>query len=268
MVLDYSERKPVGKNRPRKQPAGLFAFILTVAVAISFGAGVLTGMFMSRSTKKPVSVKNPLVQEAMKGAQSAPVPAAPLPNPEAAAAKGADPPLTFYETLPKGGKAVIGSGLNPKKVEYPVQKTEAPASPAPQPAAAPKVVPPPSVAKPAAAPKVVPPPPAAKPEERKEPSRPAAEQAKRPAPANTPPVPQQAASAGKFCIQVASYQDKKDAETVRSRLAEKGLAAYIVESVIKDKGTWYRVRIGRHLTQQAAGEMAGKAGKGALVIPE
>jgi cell division protein FtsN len=253
MVLDYSERKPVGKNRPRKQPAGLFAFILMVAVAFSFGAGVLTGMFMSKSTKKPVSVKNPLVQEAMKGAQSASVPAAPLPNPEAAAAKGADPPLTFYETLPKGGKAVIGSGLNPKKVESPVQKTEAPPPPAPQPAAAPKVVPPP---------------PAAKPEERKEPSRPAAEQAKRPAPANTPPVPQQAASAGKFCIQVASYQDKKDAETVRARLAEKGLAAYIIESAIKDKGTWYRVRIGRHLTQQAAGEMAGKAGKGALVIPE
>jgi cell division protein FtsN len=253
MVLDYSERKPVGKNRPRKQPAGLFALILTVAIAVSFGAGVLTGWFMSRSTKKPVPIHSPLVQEAMKGAQSAPVPATPLPNPDASAAKGAEPPLTFYETLPKGGKAVIGSGLNPKKVESPVQRTEAPAPPAPQPAAAPKAVPPPS---------------AAKPEERKEPSRPAAEQAKKPAPANTPPFPQQAATAGKFCVQVASYQDKKDAETVRARLAEKGLAAYIVESVIKDKGTWYRVRIGRHLTQQAAGEVSVKAGKGALVIPE
>ena len=254
MVLDYSERKPVGKNRPRKQPVGVFAVVLLFAVAVSFGAGFLTGWFMPRSTKKPVRVLSPLVQDAMKGASPAPVPAGSLPNPEAAAAKGAEPPLTFYETLSKGGKAVIGSGLNPKKVEPPpVQKTEAPVPPAPQQSAAPKTVLPPA---------------AVKPEERKEPPRPAAEQVKKPAPANTPPIPQQAAAAGKFCVQVASYQDIKDAETIRARMAEKGLAAYVVNSVIKDRGTWYRVRIGRHLTQQAAGEMAGKAGKGALVIPE
>jgi cell division protein FtsN len=69
-------------------------------------------------------------------------------------------------------------------------------------------------------------------------------------------------------VQVASSQEKKDAEAIKAKMAEKGLTAYVVDSNIKDKGTWYRVRIGRHLTQQAAGELASKAGRGALVIPE
>ena len=32
--------------------------------------------------------------------------------------------------------------------------------------------------------------------------------------------------------------------------------------------TWYRVRVGRKLDQEAAKELAGKLGKGALVIPD
>ena len=47
-----------------------------------------------------------------------------------------------------------------------------------------------------------------------------------------------------------------------------GIAAYIVESGIPDRGTWYRVRAGRHLDKQAAHDLAGKAGKGAIVIAE
>jgi len=43
---------------------------------------------------------------------------------------------------------------------------------------------------------------------------------------------------------------------------------FISESNQGDKGTWYRVRVGRKLDQEAARELAGKLGKAALVIPD
>ena len=140
---------------------------------------------------------------------------------------------------------MIGSGLNPKKVEpQPVQKPPAAApAPPPQPAAQ----------------KPQPPPVAAKPEERKEQHQAPADQAKKAAAG--PDTPHPASGPGKYCVQVASSQDRKDAEVIKGRMAEKGLTAYIVDSNIKDKGTWYRVRIGKHLTQQAAGELAGEGGQ-------
>jgi cell division septation protein DedD len=75
-------------------------------------------------------------------------------------------------------------------------------------------------------------------------------------------------TAGKFCVQIMSSKERKEAESIKARLVEKGLPAYIVESTLKDRGTWYRVRIGRHLTQQAAEELSAKSGKGAMVLPE
>ena len=69
-------------------------------------------------------------------------------------------------------------------------------------------------------------------------------------------------------VQVASYQSKTEAEVVKERLQSSGLPAYIVESVLKDKGTMYRIRVGKHLEQAAANELADKAGKNAIVILE
>jgi hypothetical protein len=51
-------------------------------------------------------------------------------------------------------------------------------------------------------------------------------------------------------------------------LAAKGYNVAIVESFLGDKGTWYRVRVGKHLDPDAAKELAGKLGKGAIAIPE
>lgn len=251
MVLDYSERTPGGKNRPRKQPIGIFTLILVGAVAISFALGLLTGMFIFKPGRK---APRDMVSVAQDSGKSPTSPSSTQPkNPEAAALKGAEPPLTFYETLPKGGKAVLGSGLNPQKADAPqVLKPPAAVTPPAQPQAAQKPITPPA---------------AAKPEERKEQHQTPAEQAKKTAvsPGQSKPP---AASTGRYCVQVVSSQDRKEAEAIKGRLAEKGLAAYVVDSSIKDKGTWYRVRIGRHLTQQAAAELAGKVGKGALVISE
>ena len=69
-------------------------------------------------------------------------------------------------------------------------------------------------------------------------------------------------------VQVASYQSKSEAEAVRGRLIDAGFQAYIVEAVLKDKGTLYRVRVGKHLDQAAAAELAIKAGKNAIPILE
>ena len=41
-----------------------------------------------------------------------------------------------------------------------------------------------------------------------------------------------------FCVQVVSARDKKDAEAVKARLAARGLAAYVVESKLQDRGVW------------------------------
>jgi cell division septation protein DedD len=252
MVLDYSGRRPVTKNRPRKQPVGIFAVILISAISMSFALGVLSGWFIFRPSRK--SAQSQSAPGGAKGAPSALAPQAVYPNPEASAAKGADPPLTFYETLPKGGKAIIGSGLNPKKGE-----STQPAKRAPVPPSAP---PQQTAAQPPAKPD------AGKTEERKEPGTAAADQAKKTPAGDSAPAPKQPGTPGKFCVQVASTQERKEAEALKARLTGKGLPAYILESNLKEKGTWFRIRVGKHLSQQAAGDLAGKAGKGAMVVPE
>ena len=252
MVLDYSERKPVSKNRPRKQPVGMFVIILVTAVSMSFALGLLSGWVLFKPVRKAAQSQASFSPDGAKGGPASAAPSAQLQNPEASAAKVAEPPLTFYETLPKGGKAVIGSGLNPKKNES-LPKPAAGTPAAPQHASPPQPV--------TASPAV-------KAEERKAQVQPPAGQAKKAASASPDTPPQPATAAGKFCVQIASSQDKAEAEAIKARMAGKGFPVYVVESRIKDKGTWYRVKIGRHLTQQAAGELAAKAGKGALVVPE
>ena len=103
MVLDYSERKPVGKNRPRKQPVGIFTLILVGAIAISFVLGLLTGRFIFKPSRKAAQDQAAAPDKA-KSQPAPPAAAAQQQNPEVAAAKGSEPPLTFYETLPRGGK--------------------------------------------------------------------------------------------------------------------------------------------------------------------
>jgi cell division septation protein DedD len=154
--------------------------------------------------------------------------------------------LTFYETLPKGSKAVIGSGLNLQKPAERFSAKAASPAPAVHPSAKPTPAEPGSAAKDAGK---------------------AAAKGKESAPAQGSAA-SEAGGKGKFAVQVASYQTKKEAEAQRERLTATGAAAYVVESKIPDKGTWYRVRIGKHLEQQAAHDLAAKAGKGAIVIPE
>lgn len=255
MVLDYRERKPVSKNRPRKQPLNAFAVLITMAITVSFGAGLATGWLVFRPKQSPLAVAQ---QQTVPGQPGQSTPADGQTQPVSDVQKTGEPPLTFYETLPKGSRAVIGSGLNPHSPESSLTANPT-IPPPPLPAAQPRptVVPPPA-SPPVKAPVAV--------KEKDEPPKPAATTktpSVLPSVANKP-----AQSRETFSVQVASHKDRKEAEAVRDRLVARGMPAYIVESHLQDKGVWYRVRVGRGLEQSAANELATKAGKGAMAIPE
>ena len=213
------ERKPIAKNRPRKESGGMFVLLSALALLCTFGAGVGAGWFIFKGPRKPAPAA---VAQAVK--KEDPAPAALPPKPDA--------PLSFYKTLPAGGKGMIGSGLNLKKPE-------------------------PALSAPRALQSVVPVPVQA--------SEPGADAATAPAAASGG-----AAEEGsvRYVVQVASYREKPEAAVAQAKLAGKGVAAYLVESKLADKGVWYRLRVGRHLTKAEAGELAGKFGKGSIVLPE
>lgn len=48
----------------------------------------------------------------------------------------------------------------------------------------------------------------------------------------------------KLTIQVASFQDPSDANRLLEELESKGYAAYVAIGSVRDKGVWYRVRVG------------------------
>lgn len=260
MRLDYSEKmtavrdsaernRPVQKNRPRREPIGGFLLVALVLLVIGYGGGVLTGWFLFRG-KNPQAALPPVAQQAKApAAAQTPQPAgAAQGQPGQPAQPAPDVPLTFYKTLPSGGKGAIGSGINTKLPE--VLPKSAPATP--------QAAPEQKAAQPAPA--------AGKGGETKPAEK-----------ASAPPAEKQAekqagdekqAADPRYLVQVASYKDKQEAESARAKLAAKGVAAYVVESKLKDKGVWYRIRVGKHLSKQEAQQLAGKVGSGAAVVAE
>jgi len=257
MRIDYSEPKKSyvtaqGTARPRKEPGSYISTVLVIAAVIIFIAGFGTGWFLSQKSAKrsfqAATEQNSLENFPKQEAALPPKPAAPLqpaaqpqPQPDPAAtqqqpaASGthAEPPLSFYKTLPSGQNGnVLGSGLNTRddKTKQPLQAA-IPANLYKHPATDTQK---PPADKPAAAEKTA---------------------ARHP-------------EGTSFTVQVASFPLKSEAETLKSKLTGKGYNVFISESNQGDKGTWYRVRIGRKLDQEAARELAGKLGKAALVIPD
>lgn len=262
MRIDYSEPKkscssPQGtQNRPRRESSGgMLAAVLFTGI-ICIGIGFAGGWTLSqRSAKKAFkaameqqSLENspqqakapaPAQQSAAPPPQSAKLQPQPDGSPQQAAGGGAqgaaDPPLSFYKTLPSGQRNnAMGSGINSKDDKPGKQPLQA---------AMPTNI-----------------------------SRPAAPQndetvQKQPAQA-TPAKGATRQDGNGLTVQVASYSLKSEAETMRGKLAAKGYNVSIVESHLGDKGTWYRVRVGRRLDPEAAKELAGKIGKGAIAIPD
>ncbi len=257
MRIDYSEPKksyssPQGnQNRPRKESSGggliIICFTGILCLGIGFGSGWMLGQ---RSAKQgfqeamrqqslensPQQTKTPpaLQQPAPPAPPSAAMQSSAAPQPAASGGvpSAVDQPLSFYKTLPSGQKSnVMGSGINSKEDK-----------PAKQPLQAAMPI---NISRPGVD----------NVQKQPTPSQPAKPAASRPDPNG-------------LTVQVASFSLKSEAETLRGKLAAKGYNVAISESHLGDKGTWYRVRVGKRLDPDAAKELAGKLGKGAIAIPD
>jgi cell division protein FtsN len=104
--------------------------------------------------------------------------------------------------------------------------------------------------------------------EKPKPAQPAATQP--PQTVKTPLKTADAKSAGSagYLVQVAAFNSSKEAENAKTKLSAKGYSATVVEINLNDKGTWYRVRIGRHLDKEAASEIVNRLGGSAKVLPD
>jgi cell division septation protein DedD len=152
--------------------------------------------------------------------------------------------LTFYDDLPKGNAAPLGSGINLPKTSY---VSPPPTAPPPAPTAAPTTAAAPPVPEQVQAQAQVP---AAKP----------------PAPAAKPPVPAVAAPpkvapTGSFVIQVASTKDQAEAKRLVASLKAKGFAVATERADLGAKGIWYRVVAGPYGDQVAAEKAAAQLKK-------
>lgn len=64
--------------------------------------------------------------------------------------------------------------------------------------------------------------------------------------------PAEAAADGAFTLQLSAYQDRAEADRFAGGLRDKGYAPYIIEANVPNKGVWYRVRMGRFPSKEAA----------------
>lgn len=64
--------------------------------------------------------------------------------------------------------------------------------------------------------------------------------------------PAQTAADGNWTLQLAAYQDRAEADRYLAGLRDRGYAPYIVEAQVPGKGLWFRVRMGRFASREAA----------------
>jgi DedD protein len=65
-----------------------------------------------------------------------------------------------------------------------------------------------------------------------------------------PPV--ESLRTGLFTLQLSASQVREDADRFAAKLRAKGYEPYVVESDVKDRGRWYRVRMGKFSSKEAA----------------
>lgn len=205
----------------------LFLLVLVLAVSLlSFTLGVMVG----RRGAPPQVVLPPVETPArIPVAKDGAAPASDSQSAPGEATMQARPGenLTFYEALPKGDQAPLGSGINHPPEEKKPAPVATEAAPAPIPAPAPaKSAPAPAVAsKPAPA-----------------------------APAAEPAAVAKTATSGAYVVQVASFPLLSDAQALKERLAKKGYSAYTQEADLGAKGVWHRVYVGPFDDSATAGK--------------
>jgi septal ring-binding cell division protein DamX len=201
----------------------VFMGILALAIAVtSFFLGVMVGERGSFSGSKAEPPRLPMVQVA--------------PPPLPASVPAGPQKLTFYDDLPKGNSAPLGSGINLPKGGYaysppppPPVAPAASAAVAPAPAPVPAA---PVVKTPAAAP----------------PAAPAAEKIAAP----------KASAGGAYVVQVAATRDQAEAKRLIDKLKGKGFAATSERADLGAKGIWFRVTTGPYSDQATAANAAGQ----------
>lgn len=134
MVRDYSERRQQRTNAPPKRPAVWpYVLLILALLVLAFMAGLATGWYLYRPGgkyyKAPQAAPQPVHQkkEATLPPQGEPIAPAAAPHsaqqPVQSAVPGqtpyekgsGSPPLTFYNTLQKGNKGLMGTGINQPK---------------------------------------------------------------------------------------------------------------------------------------------------------
>jgi hypothetical protein len=228
--------------------------IVFITALLSLGIGFGSGWMLSQRSAKngfKAAMEQQSLENSPEAANAKPLPQQPVvptpaqpqqagtPTGQPAAAAGTqtaiDPPLSFYKTLPSGQKNnAMGSGINSKNDK-----------PAKQPLQA---VMPANITRPD--------------------TSQSDDNTQKQTVQSSPVKPVTRQDSNSFTVQVASYSLKSEAEALRSKLATKGYNVSIAESHLGDKGIWYRVRVGKKLDADAAKELAGKIGKGAIAIPD
>lgn len=198
----------------------VFMTILALAIAVtSFFLGVMVGERGSFSGAKAEPPRLPMVQV--------------TPPPLPASVPAGSQKLTFYDDLPKGNSAPLGSGINLPKGGY------AYSAPAP---------PPPSAASAAAPPTAAPAPEAAAPVAKAPVAAPAPEKAAAP----------KVSAGGAYVVQVSATRDQTEAKRLVDKLKGKGFAATSERADLGAKGVWYRVTTGPYSDQATAANAAGQ----------
>jgi len=255
MALDYSARRQVSRNRPKRRPIGRYVLLALAGVSVVYGLGFATGWFLFGRPGKlasPTASPSPTAPTTRQATGTATAgPGAPQAG---TATPGAGTNLTFFNTLPKGEKSIIGSGINPPHEI----RSAPPVHPPAQTAAVERTPPPAQKAEKSEATSGSPEKPKTKAAEAN-PSA-AAEKSSDPRPA--------AKEKDGYAVQVASYQDRKEAEELKETLEKRGFSVRISETKLQGKGVRYRVKVGKGLHRDGAGQLATKLGGNAMVVSE
>lgn len=68
----------------------------------------------------------------------------------------------------------------------------------------------------------------------------------------TPPTPAVPSGEVEYTIQLQSSPDKQKVEELLTELRNRGYAAYAIQADLKEKGIWYRIRLGKYSSQEEA----------------
>jgi cell division protein FtsN len=248
MALDYNQKKQVSKNRPRKRPVKFLLLLILGSVFSIYGLGIATGWLIFKYL--PQNTPTSLADSAkLVGADQVPPSPAPVSSKGGSAAQNKEPDLTFYYTLPKGDKGVIGSGMN----RFPSEMVPRQETPATTPA---------QIVRPVQQQKEV--------VVKKESAEPAVqkEKAGTPSRAVEPTSAIQDSAKATYTVQVAAFHAKSDAQELKVKLQKAGVSCRIEEFNVPGKGLWYRVRAGSKLDKETANKLAAKTGNNAILVAE